>query len=68
VLVFEGALKNGLKEGIWTAWYDEVQMAEQRNYAKDQLHGTSTYWYIDGQLKREEHYDSGKLIDAQDPK
>lgn len=68
VLVFEGSMKNGLKEGVWTAWYDEVQMAEQRTYAKDVLHGKSTYWYIDGELKREERYDSGKLIDAYDLK
>ena len=64
VLVFEGKLENGLKEGVWTTWYDEVQMEEQRNYVKDVAEGKWTYWYIDGNLKREEFYKLGKLIEG----
>ncbi|MGB1317951.1 MAG: toxin-antitoxin system YwqK family antitoxin, partial [Flavobacteriales bacterium] len=35
VLVFEGKLEQGLKQGVWTTWYDEVQMEEQRSYSDD---------------------------------
>lgn len=63
VLVFEGRMKNGLKNGIWITWHDETQMAEQRTYVDDQADGTWTYWFIDGNLKREEIYKLGKLIE-----
>ncbi|MFT5020867.1 MAG: antitoxin component YwqK of YwqJK toxin-antitoxin module [Polaribacter sp.] len=65
VLVFEGKLEKGLKEGTWTTWYDEVQMEEQRNYSKDVADGKWTYWYIDGNLKRMEVYNLGKLIEEE---
>jgi antitoxin component YwqK of YwqJK toxin-antitoxin module len=63
VLVFEGNMKNGRKNGVWTTWYDEVQISEQRNYVDNQPEGTWSYWYIDGSLKREEVYKLGKLIE-----
>jgi len=66
VLVFEGQLKNGKKEGVWTTWYDEVQMEEQRTYQNDLAEGKWTYWYIDGNVKREETYNFGKLIEGKD--
>lgn len=62
-LVFEGQMKNGSKEGVWTTWYDEVQMEEQRMYLNNLLHGKWTYWYADGNLRRDETYELGKLID-----
>lgn len=66
IIVFEGKLKQGKKEGVWTTWYDEVQKEEERNYLNDEPHGKWTYWYIDGSLKREEVYQNGKLIEAAD--
>jgi antitoxin component YwqK of YwqJK toxin-antitoxin module len=66
VLVFEGMLKRGKKEGVWTTWYDDVQKEEERKYADDEPDGKWTYWYIDGNVRREEVYESGKLIEATD--
>jgi antitoxin component YwqK of YwqJK toxin-antitoxin module len=66
VLVLEGALKNGEKNGVWTTWYDEVQKQEERTYSDNQPDGKWTYWYIDGELKREEVYKLGKLIEEKD--
>ena len=62
VLVFEGAMVGGKKQGKWTTWYDEVQKSEERIYKDDELNGQWTYWYIDGTKKRVEDYENGKLI------
>jgi antitoxin component YwqK of YwqJK toxin-antitoxin module len=40
-------------------------MEEQRNYSKDVADGKWTYWYIDGNLKRMEVYNLGKLIEEE---
>jgi antitoxin component YwqK of YwqJK toxin-antitoxin module len=66
VLVFEGELKNGLKTGVWTTWYDDFQKQEERIYVDDLASGKWTYWYIDGSLKREELYKNGKLLEEKD--
>ena len=63
VLVFEGKLEKGLKTGVWTTWYDEVQVQETRTYTNDLAEGKWSYYYIDGTLKREEVYKNGKLIE-----
>lgn len=65
-VVFEGMLKDGLKEGEWLTWYDESQLQEKRSYSNDLPDGKWSYWYIDGTLKREEVYEFGKLIEAKD--
>lgn len=62
-LIFEGELENGLKTGVWTTWYDDVQVQEQRSYSNDVANGKWTYYYIDGSVKREEVYKNGKLIE-----
>ena len=66
VLVLEGNLDNGQKNGVWTTWYDEVQKQEERIYLNNQADGKWTYWYIDGEVKREEVYKLGKLIEEKD--
>lgn len=65
-VVFEGKMTDGLKQGLWTHWYDEVQMSQQCIYENDVLSGKCTYWYIDGNLKREETYSDGKLVAGKD--
>ena len=62
ILVFEGVIKGGLKQGSWTTWYDEVQKSEECNYQNGELNGLWTHWYIDGTKKRVEEYENGKLI------
>lgn len=66
VLVFEGPLKDGKKHGLWNYWYDETQLKQQCHYENDVLAGKCIYWYIDGNLKREETYSAGKLVASQD--
>ena len=63
ILVFEGNMSKGMKQGTWTTWYDEVQKAEEKNYLDDELHGEWTFWYIDGTVKRVEVYNHGKMTD-----
>lgn len=66
ILVLEGILNNGEKNGVWTTWYDEVQKQEERSYLNGEPDGKWTYWYIDGELKREETYKLGKIIEEKD--
>ena len=63
IMVFEGMMENGLKQGKWTSWYDEVQKSEERNYLNDELHGEWTFYFIDGSVKRVEVYENGQLTD-----
>lgn len=62
VLLMEGRLVDGKKQGVWTVWYDETQMSEQCNYVNDVRNGNCTFWYLDGNLKAEESYDQGKMV------
>ena len=66
ILVLEGILENGKKNGVWTTWYDEVQKQEERTYLNGIPEGKWTYWYLDGELKREETYQLGKIIEEKD--
>jgi antitoxin component YwqK of YwqJK toxin-antitoxin module len=66
VPVFEGMLVNGKKHGTWAMWYDETQKRQECQYVNDVLSGKCTYWYIDGNLQREETYSDGKLIASTD--
>jgi len=65
-VIFEGLLKEGLKQGVWTSWYDHTQMRQQCHYENDILAGKCTYWFIDGNIQREETYSDGKLIASED--
>jgi len=65
-LVFEGFLKEGKKHGAWATWYDATQMRQQCHYENDVLSGKCTYYFIDGNLQREETYSDGKLVASQD--
>jgi antitoxin component YwqK of YwqJK toxin-antitoxin module len=66
VLVFEGMLVSGKKHGTWSMWYDETQKRQECQYVNDLLSGKCTYWYIDGNLQREETYSDGRLIASTD--
>lgn len=66
VAVFEGMLLNGSKQGMWVMWYDETQKRQECQYVNDVLSGKCTYWFIDGNLQREETYSDGKLIASMD--
>ncbi len=65
-LVFEGTLREGRKEGIWSTWYDATQKRQECLFENDVLTGRCTYWFIDGSIQREETYRDGKLIASQD--
>ncbi|MCF8257373.1 MAG: hypothetical protein K9J06_07455 [Flavobacteriales bacterium] len=65
-VVFEGYLKGGKKQGQWTTWYDATQKRQQCQYDNDVMSGKCTYWYIDGNIQREETYSLGKLVASQD--
>jgi len=66
VVVVEGMLLNGRKHGTWSVWYDETQKRQECQYVDDVLSGKCTYWFIDGNLQREETYSDGKLIASTD--
>ena len=58
----QGEMKNGLRHGTWSLWYENGQKESQRNYKENKRDGKWIWWDVNG-LKREEHnYKDGVCI------
>ena len=58
---FEGSYKDGKKDGLWTAWYENGQKKYERNYKDGESDGLYTFWYENGQKKSEGNYKTDAL-------
>ncbi len=55
-------MKDGKKNGKWTAWYENGQMASEGSYQEDKKNGKWTAWYKNGQMASEGSYQEDKKI------
>ena len=60
--VYVGNLRNGIKSGKWTTWYENGQKKEEGTFKDGKLEGLVTGWYENGQRMGEYTYKDGKLI------
>ncbi len=59
---FEGEVKNGLKEGIWTYYYPTGQKKMEGQFTDGLKEGTWSYWKENGQPDVTEIYKMGKRL------
>ncbi len=52
--------KDGIKDGLWTRWYENGKKKEEKNYKNGKLDGLGTSWYENGQKEKEENYKDDK--------
>lgn len=57
----EFQLRDGRLHGVWTVYDARDRMACQWEFKDGQRHGRSTWWYPDGQMRREATFDNGQL-------
>jgi len=55
-----GALKNGLREGHWTEYYEDGTPASGGNYRDNREVGPWKYWFENATLQCEGSYEAGK--------
>ena len=53
-------MMDGKKNGKWTAWYENGQMALEGSYQEDKKNGKWTAWYKNGQMASEGSYQEDK--------
>jgi len=59
---FEGDVKNGLKEGIWSYYYPTGQKKMEGQFSDGLKEGTWTFWKENGQPELTEVYKMGKRL------
>ncbi len=58
----EGSFKEkGLRQGLWTEYHRNGEVAVKANYAAGKLNGISTYYDTDGKISAEKKYAADKL-------
>ncbi len=57
----QGEIKNGLRHGTWSFWYENGQKESEVNYKNGQKDGKSTWWNKKGQKVKQKNYKNGKL-------
>lgn len=57
----EGVLKDGLRDSLWTDWFENGQVSVKAYYESNQLHGKCEEWYSNGEKKKEAIYTHGEL-------
>jgi antitoxin component YwqK of YwqJK toxin-antitoxin module len=62
---YEGNLKNGKKNGIWTYWHDNGQKEWEGNYKDGKEEGRWIGWHRDGRKWWEETYKNGELVEEE---
>ena len=60
----EGFLKNGERDGLWTAWDPNGQKVVEGTYKYGKLDGLKTSWRENGQKMAEETYKDGEVVSA----
>ena len=58
--MFEGFLKNGLREGAWAEWHLNGNKQYEGGYANGEKHGRWVHWYANGTKWREVNYVDGR--------
>ena len=58
----EGYTKDGLKDGLWTEWFENGQKSKAENYKEGEKDGISTWWYSNGDKKKEVQYQMGNEV------
>lgn len=61
-LKITGTLKNGRREGIWTAWHENGEVESEVKYIDDLRHGPIRTWYDNGKLRYKGFYSNGEPI------
>jgi antitoxin component YwqK of YwqJK toxin-antitoxin module len=53
-------VKDGKKEGLWTAWRANGQKIAEVHFKAGRKDGLLTMWWVNGEKRREEHYKAGR--------
>jgi antitoxin component YwqK of YwqJK toxin-antitoxin module len=61
-LKITGTLKNGERDGIWTAWFKNGTVESEAMYADGLRHGKINTWYESGKLRYTGFYANGELF------
>ncbi len=56
----EGNLENGLREGKWTAFYEDGMIWSETHFLKGQKQGATTTWYPSGIKRYEGFYNQNR--------
>ena len=56
----KGYLKNGVRHGLWIAYWDNGQLRYKGNYKNGKSHGEHVAYYQNGQLRLKGKYVNGK--------
>ena len=56
---FEGSYKDGIKDGLYTGWYESGQKEFEGTYKNGEKDGKWTKWYEDGRKEHEKTYKDG---------
>ncbi len=59
---FEGSYKDGIKDGLYTGWYESGQKEFEGTYKNGELDGFVTGWWSNGQKWYERTFKDGELI------
>ncbi|MBV6645632.1 MAG: toxin-antitoxin system YwqK family antitoxin [Cyclobacteriaceae bacterium] len=60
-ILTEGSFKEGLKDGVWTVYFDNTDLkAQEANYLGGQMHGESAGYYNNGVVSVQGSFDNGK--------
>ena len=57
-----GTLKNGVRDGLWTAWHENGNVESEVTYIDGDRHGMMRTWYIDGELRYKGAYANNEKI------
>jgi antitoxin component YwqK of YwqJK toxin-antitoxin module len=58
----KGVIKDGLREGLWQAWYETGVLWSEADYVKGVNHGKSITYFENGKIRYEGTYNNGKKI------
>ncbi len=56
----KGEIKDGLREGLWQAWYETGILWSEAEYVKGINHGKSVTYFENGKIRYEGIYSNGK--------
>ena len=56
-----GNITDGMKDGLWTEWYESGNKLTEVNYKAGKMDGIATLWHENGQKQSESNYKDGKL-------
>ena len=58
----KGAIKEGQREGLWQAWYENGNLWSEAEYKKGLNHGKSITYFENGKVRYEGRYEDGKKV------